>query len=132
MQSLPGSAYGNLYVQIAYDQRWLAYYSMIYRYFNNHQDFSVSHTKRSRALKPLLWLCGVSSYASQLSRFISACCLPLETVAHLGRHIREVLSLFISGIIFNTDNWLAYVISIQIGLKEHLLLIPLLCVSGCY
>lgn len=36
MQSLPGSAYGNLYVQIAYDQRWLAYYSMTYRYFNNH------------------------------------------------------------------------------------------------
>lgn len=45
MQSLPGSAYGNLYVQIAYDQRWLAYYSMIYRDFNNHTP---SHTHKEK------------------------------------------------------------------------------------
>lgn len=88
MQSLPGYVYGNLYVQIAYDQRWLAYHSVIYRYFNKHYDYSVSHTKRSRALKLLLWLCGVSSYTSSLSRFISACCLLLENVAQLGRHAR--------------------------------------------
>jgi len=42
MQSLP--AYGNLYVQIAYDQRWLAYYSIIYRYFIIR--ITPSHTQR--------------------------------------------------------------------------------------
>lgn len=45
MQSLPGSAYGNLYVQIAYGLRWLAHYS-IYR--NLIIRISPSHTHKEK------------------------------------------------------------------------------------